>query len=57
MGDVVYLDNAATAPLDPRVAEAMRPWTGETFGNPSSLHAVGRRARRAVDRADRKSVV
>jgi len=45
----VYLDNAATTPLDPRVAEAMRPWLGETFGNASSLHAIGRQARQAVD--------
>lgn len=45
----IYLDNAATTPLDPRVADAMRPWLDGTFGNPSSLHAVGRRARQAVD--------
>jgi cysteine desulfurase len=51
MGDIVYFDNAATSPLDLRVAEAMRPWIGETFGNPSSLHGFGRRARQAVDRA------
>ena len=51
MGDIVYFDNAATSPLDLRVAEAMRPWIGETFGNTSSLHGFGRRARQAVDRA------
>ncbi|MGA2470135.1 MAG: cysteine desulfurase family protein [Solirubrobacteraceae bacterium] len=49
MAKPVYLDNAATTPLDPTVGEAMRPWVGWTFGNPSSLHATGRVARQAVD--------
>jgi cysteine desulfurase len=47
----VYLDNAATSPLAPAVAEAMRPWVSVSFGNPSSLHATGRVARQAVDQA------
>jgi cysteine desulfurase len=47
----IYFDNSATTPLDPRVAEAMRPWLSEAFGNPSSLHALGRRARDAVEAA------
>jgi cysteine desulfurase len=47
----VYLDNAATTPLDPRVAAAMLPWLGGRFGNPSSLHREGREARDAVNRA------
>ena len=51
MAGNVYFDNAATTPLDPRVAEAMRPWLGEKFGNPSSLHSFGHRAREAVERA------
>jgi cysteine desulfurase len=51
MDDLVYLDNAATTPLDPRVAEAMRPYLGERFGNPSSLHRAGRAARAAVEEA------
>ena len=47
-----YLDHAATAPLDPRVAEEMRPFvSGGWCGNPSSLHAPGRHARAAVDDA------
>ena len=54
MAAQVYLDNAATTPLDPRVAEAMRPWLGETFGNASSLHAMGRQARQAVDELRRQ---
>jgi len=34
----VYLDNVATTPLLPEVGEAMMPYLGEAFGNPSSLH-------------------
>jgi cysteine desulfurase len=45
MAERVYLDNAATAPLDPRVALAMRPYLDPVFGNPSSLHWAGREAR------------
>ncbi len=44
----VYLDYAATTPLDPRVYEAMKPYFTEQFGNPSSLYAQGREARQAV---------
>src|SRR2546423_13729444 len=47
----VYLDNAATTPVDPRVFEAMRPYWLEDWGNPSSVYGVGRRARRALDNA------
>jgi cysteine desulfurase len=49
--DPVYLDYNATTPVDPRVREAMLPWLGAADGNPSSSHAWGRRARRAVDEA------
>ena len=45
----VYLDYAATTPLDPRVFEAMQPFFGEKFGNASSVHALGRQARFAVE--------
>ena len=45
----VYLDNAATTPLLPEVREAMIPFLGEVFGNPSSLHDWGDVARQAVD--------
>jgi cysteine desulfurase len=48
---VAYLDHAATAPLRPEVAEAMAPWLGGRFGNPSGAHRVARLARRAVDEA------
>lgn len=47
----VYLDHAATTPVDPRVVEAMKPYWTEAFGNPSSLHAEGRRALQALDEA------
>ncbi len=49
--DRVYLDHAATTPLDPEVAEAMARIFRETHGNPSSIYAEGRAARAAVDRA------
>ncbi|MEN3027124.1 MAG: cysteine desulfurase family protein [Chlorobiota bacterium] len=47
----VYLDHSATTPLDPEVLEAMLPWLREHFGNASSLHTWGRRARVAVEEA------
>jgi cysteine desulfurase len=47
----VYLDHAATTPLDGRVREAMLPYLGQTFGNASSLHSYGRAARDAVETA------
>jgi cysteine desulfurase len=49
--DRVYLDHAATTPVDPEVAEAMARVFRETHGNPSSIYAEGRAARAAVDRA------
>ena len=48
---MIYLDHAATTPVHPEVAEAMRPFLGEKYGNPSSLHRYGRVARAAVDEA------
>jgi cysteine desulfurase len=51
MAEAVYLDNAATTPVDPRVVEVMRPYWLEEWGNPSSVYGVGRRARRALDDA------
>jgi cysteine desulfurase len=47
----VYLDHAATTPLRPEALEAMLPYLGGEFGNPSSPHSYGRRARAALDRA------
>jgi cysteine desulfurase len=48
---VIYLDHAATTAVDPRVVEAMLPYFGEQYGNASSLHSLGREARRALDEA------
>ena len=48
---MIYLDYNATTPLAPEAREAMLPWLGEHFGNPSSIHAAGRAARAAVDDA------
>ena len=45
----VYLDYNATTPLDPEVKEVMLPFLGEYFGNPSSIHRVGRKARAILD--------
>ncbi len=47
----LYLDYNATTPLDPIVLEAMLPFLQETYGNPSSIHSVGRRSRAALDDA------
>jgi cysteine desulfurase len=47
----IYLDNAATTPLDPEVFEAMKPFLLEDFGNPSSTHALGRKVRAAIESA------
>lgn len=51
----VYLDNAATTPLDPEVFDAMAPIMREHYGNPSSIHSHGREARTAIDKS-RKSI-
>ena len=45
----VYLDHAATSPLDPRVLEAMLPYLRDIFGNPSSLHDWGDEPREALE--------
>ena len=49
----VYLDHAATTPLDPRVLEAMLPYLREAWGNPSSLYAEAQEARRGLEAARR----
>lgn len=50
----VYLDNAATTPLDPEVFEAMKPFMLEDFGNPSSSHSHGRKVRAAIESSRKK---
>jgi cysteine desulfurase len=51
----IYLDNAATTPIDRAVIEAMLPMMESNFGNPSSIHGHGREVRSAVERA-RKTI-
>ena len=48
---IIYMDNAATTATRPEVLEAMLPYFTEHYGNPSSIHSVGRDARRAVEKA------
>ena len=47
----IYLDYAATTPVDPRVLEAMLPYFSDSFGNPSSVHRYGQQAEAALDSA------
>lgn len=51
MNERIYLDYAATTPMDARVLDAMLPYFGGTFGNPSSVHRYGQQAEAAVDSA------
>lgn len=55
MNNRIYLDNAATTPLDPQVLEAMLPLMTEFFGNPSSIHSHGRKVKTLIEKA-RKQV-
>lgn len=48
---MIYLDNAATTAVDPEVREALLPYLTDEYGNPNSIYELGRRARRAVERA------
>src|ERR1700710_2276586 len=50
----IYLDNAATTPLDGEVLEAMMPYLTEKFGNPSSIYSYGRENRMAIETARKK---
>jgi len=47
----VYLDHAATTPVDPRVVEAMLPFWTDRYGNASSIYALGRDASHAMEAA------
>ncbi len=48
---MIYLDYAATTPLDRRIFDAMLPYFSDSFGNPSSVHRLGQRAEAAVENA------
>ena len=50
----IYLDNAASSPMDPEVFEHMKPFFCENFGNPSSTHQNGRFLRNAIEQSRRK---
>jgi cysteine desulfurase len=50
----IYMDNAATTRVTKPVLEAMLPYLGEVYGNPSSIHSFGREARKAVEAARRQ---
>lgn len=47
----IYFDNAATTPVHPKVFERMKPFLIDEFGNPSSIHSFGRKARVAIEEA------
>ncbi len=47
----IYLDNAATTAVRPEVAEAMQPYFTEIYGNPSSLHSIGQKAKHALEQS------
>src|SRR5215207_5038272 len=49
--DSIYLDHAATTPVDPDVLRVMSPWFTEYFGNPSSIYQLGQQSRAALDTA------
>ncbi|MBX2953949.1 MAG: cysteine desulfurase [Leadbetterella sp.] len=55
MAKKIYLDNAATTPIDPAVLEVMMPYLTDFFGNPSSIHSHGRKVKSAIENA-RKTV-
>jgi len=50
----IYMDYAATTPMQPEVVQAMQPYFSQRFGNPSSVHSMGQEAKDAVDEARRK---
>ena len=51
MAKRIYLDYAATTPVDKRVVKAMEPYLSEKFGNTMSLHSFGQEAKFALDQS------
>lgn len=54
MREIIYLDNAATTSLNPQVLEAMLPFYTDVYGNGSSIHTMGRKAKSAIENARKK---
>ena len=52
--EIIYLDYNATSPISKEVADAMRPFLDNYFGNPSSIHKYGTEAKKAVEKARRQ---
>jgi cysteine desulfurase len=50
----IYMDYAATTPVDPRVLEVMKPYFSKKFGNTMSLHSIGQEAKRALEESREK---
>jgi cysteine desulfurase len=50
---IIYMDHSATTPVRPEVLEAMQPYFTEFYGNPSSIHGIGRKANAGLDAARR----
>ena len=48
---IIYLDYAATNPVDPQVVKGMQPYWSEKFGNPSSVYSLGRESKKAIDQS------
>lgn len=51
---IIYLDHAATTPVNPQVLEAMLPYFSDKFGNASSIYSIGRESKKAIDEAREK---
>ena len=51
MSDLIYLDHAATTPVDPAVLDAMLPYLTEQWGNPSGIYSIARQAKQALEEA------
>lgn len=54
MKDIIYLDNAATTKVDPRVLEEMLPFWKDEYGNPSSVYQIGSRAKASIEESRAK---
>ncbi len=50
----IYMDHNATTPVNPEVVKAMQPYFSDDYGNASSVHSFGRKARQAIDEARRQ---